>query len=50
MHSKGKLPDLKSVEIDFYESCVLGKQERVSFKKIGRVPAKEKLELVNTDV
>ncbi|KAK0585008.1 hypothetical protein LWI29_022138 [Acer saccharum] len=50
LHSKGKLPDLKSVEVDFCESCVLGKQKRVSFKKTGRVPAKEKLELVHTDV
>ncbi|KAK0593076.1 hypothetical protein LWI29_030396 [Acer saccharum] len=33
---KGKLPDLKSVEVDFCESCVLGKQKRVSFKKTGK--------------
>jgi hypothetical protein len=41
---------LKSVEVDFCESCILGKQKRVSFKKAGRASAKEKLELVHIDV
>ncbi|KAI9195220.1 hypothetical protein LWI28_012848 [Acer negundo] len=41
---------LKSIEVDFCESCILGKQKRVSFKKTGRAPTKEKLELVHTDV
>jgi Integrase core domain. len=50
MHSKGKLPGLKSVDIDFCESCILGKQKRVSFQKSGRTPRQEKLELVHTDV
>ena len=31
IHSKGKLPDLQSVEIDMCEDCILGKQKRVSF-------------------
>jgi len=50
MQSRGKLPRLKSVEVDFCESCILGKHKRVSFKKAGRTPAKEKLELMHTDV
>ena len=50
LHSKGKLPDLKSVEVDFCESCILEKQKRVSFKKIGRISVKEKLKLVHIDV
>ncbi len=50
LQSKGKLPGLKSVEVDFRETCILGKQKRVSFKKAGKAPAKEKLELVHTDV
>jgi transposase InsO family protein len=50
MQSRGKLPGLKFVEVDFCESCILGKQKRVNFKKAGRAPAKEKLELVHTDV
>ena len=50
LHSKGKLPDLKSVEVDFCESCVLRKHKRVSFEKTGRLPAKEKQELVHTDI
>ena len=48
--SQGKLPELKSTKIDFCESCVLGKQRRVSFVKTGREPVKQKLELVHTDV
>jgi 5'-3' exoribonuclease 2 len=50
MQSRGKLPGLKSVEVDLCESCILGKQKRVNFKKARRAPAKEKLELVHTDV
>ncbi len=50
LQSRGKLPGLKSVEVDFCESCIFGKQKRVSFKKARRAPAKEKLELVHTDV
>ncbi|KAI9153156.1 hypothetical protein LWI28_006810 [Acer negundo] len=50
LHSRGKLPGLKSVEVDFYKSCILGKQKRVSFKKTRRASVKEKLELVHTDV
>ena len=36
--------------MDFYESCVYGKQKRVSFVKTGKENKKEKLELVHTDV
>ena len=50
MHSKGKLPDLQSVDTDLCESCIFGKQKRVSFIKSGRPPKQEKLELVHTDV
>ena len=46
LHSKKVLLGLKCVNMDFYESCVYGKQKRVSFVKTG----KEKLELVPTDV
>ena len=31
MHSKGKIPELQSVEVDMCEECILGKQKRVSF-------------------
>ena len=48
--SKGKLPELKSIDFDMCESCILGKQKRVSFLKIGRTPKAEKLELVHTDL
>lgn len=48
--SKGKLSDLKSVDIDFCEDCMFGKQKRVSFSKDGRKTKSEKLELVHTDM
>ena len=47
--SKGKLSELKSIDFDMCESCILGKQKKVSFLKIGRTPKVEKLELVHTD-
>ena len=48
--SKGKLPELKSIDFDICESCILGKQKKVSFLKIGRTPKAEKLELVHIDL
>ncbi|KAL3830794.1 hypothetical protein ACJIZ3_019596 [Penstemon smallii] len=50
MHSKGKLPNLQSIDIDMCEDCILGKHKRVSFQTSGRTPKKEKLELVHSDV
>ena len=43
--SKRKLSKLKSINFDMCESCILGKQKKVSFLKIGRTPKAEKLEL-----
>ncbi|RVW51035.1 Retrovirus-related Pol polyprotein from transposon TNT 1-94 [Vitis vinifera] len=48
--SKGKLPKLKSIDFDMCESCILGKQKKVSFFKTGKTPKAEKLELVHTDL
>ena len=48
--SKGKLLKLKSIDFDMCESCILGKQKKVSFLKTGRTPKAEKLELVHTDL
>ena len=48
--SKGKLPELKSIDFDMCESCILGKQKNVSFLKTGRTPKAEKLELIHTDL
>ena len=50
LHSKKVLPGLKCVNMDFCESCVYGKQKRVSFVKAGKENKKEKLELVHIDV
>ena len=48
--SKGKLPELKSVDLDMCESCIFGKHKKVSFLKTGRTLKAEKLELVHTDL
>ena len=48
--SKGKLPELKSIDFDMCESCILGKQKNVSFLKTGRTPKAEKMELVHTNL
>ena len=47
---KGKLLELKSIDFDMCESCILGKQKHVSFLKTSRTPKVEKLELVQTDL
>jgi hypothetical protein len=46
--SKGKLPELKSVESDSCEGCILEKQKNVSFVIVGRTLKLGKLELVHT--
>ena len=48
--SKGKLPELKSIDFDMCENCLLGKQKNVSFLKTSRTPKAKKLELVHTDL
>ena len=48
--SKGKLPELKFADFEMCESCILGKQKKVSFLKIGRTSKAEKLELVHIDL
>jgi len=50
LQSKGKLPELKNVDLDICESCVLGKQKKLSFLKVGRTLKPRKLELVHTDL
>ncbi|KAL2251622.1 UNVERIFIED_CONTAM: Retrovirus-related Pol polyprotein from transposon TNT 1-94 [Sesamum indicum] len=50
LKSKGRLPELKSVEVGHCEHCVFGKQKRVGFLTTRRTPRKEKLELVHTDL
>ena len=48
--SKGELPELKSIDFDMCESCILGKQKKVSFLKTDRTTKAEKLDLVHTDL
>ena len=48
--SKGKLPDLKSVDVGLCEDCIYGKHKRVSFSKFARTSKAEKLQFVHIDV
>ena len=48
--ARGKLPELKSIDFDMYESCILEKHKNVSFLKIGRTSKVEKMELIHTDL
>ena len=48
--AKGALEGPKSVDMGLCESCVMGKQKRVSFTKTPREPKKVRLEMVHTDV
>ena len=50
MTAKGKLGDLKSIDIGLCEDCILGKQKKVTFSKAGRSSKPRKLELIHTDV
>ena len=47
---KGKLADLKSIDIGLCEDCIMEKQKKVTFSKAGRSSKLGKLELVHTDV
>ncbi|KAJ0942050.1 putative RNA-directed DNA polymerase [Helianthus annuus] len=48
--TKGKLPELKQVESEFCEPCILGKKTKVTFVKTWRAPKAQKLELIHSDV
>ena len=48
--SRGKLPELKSIDFDMCESCILRKQKNMSFLKTSTTPKAKKLELVHTDL
>ena len=47
---KDKMLGLKSIDLDFCEDCVCGKQRRVRFSKARKTPKAEMLELVHTDI
>ena len=48
--SKGKLLELKSIDFDMCENCILGKQKNMSFLKTSRTLKAKKLELVHTNL
>ena len=48
--SKGKLPELKNVHFDMCESCIMGKQKKLSFLTGSRKLKATKLDLVHIDL
>ena len=48
--SKGKLPKLKNVHFDMCESCMMGKQKKLSFLTGGRKLKATKLDLVHINL
>ena len=48
--SKGKLLGIKTVNFDMCESCVMGKQKKLSFLTGDKKLRATKLELVHTDL
>lgn len=48
--SNSKISQLKFVDLQLFESCVLGKQKQVSFSKSGKDLREGKLELIHTNV
>ena len=48
--SKGKLPELKNVHFDMCESCMMGKQKKLSFLTSGKKLKATKLDLVHIDL
>ena len=48
--SKGKLSELKNVQFDMCESCIMGKQKKFSFLTGGKKLRAIKLDLVHTDL
>ena len=50
MVSKGKIPNLKHVDVGPSEHCIFGKQKNISFSKTSKSSKVEILELVHTDV
>ena len=50
MVSKGKIPNLKHVDVESCEHCIFGKQKKVSFSKTSKSSKVKRLELVYTNV
>lgn len=50
MKSRGKLPGLESIILELCESCIFGKQTRISFGNSGRQLKIYKLELIHSDI
>jgi hypothetical protein len=50
LHKINLFPNLKQIDLDFYEHYVYGKDKRVRFLRVGKEKKSERLDLVHTDV
>jgi len=50
MVSKGKIPNLKHVDVGPYEHCIFGQHKKVSFSKTSKTSKVKRLQLVHTNV
>jgi hypothetical protein len=50
LHKINLFPDLKQIDLDFYEHCVYGKKKKVIFLRVGKEKKSERLEIVHTYV
>jgi hypothetical protein len=50
LYKRNLFPDLKQIDLDFYEHCVYGKHKRVKFLRVGKEKTSERLGLVHTNV
>ena len=50
LHKRNVLPDLKQIDLDFYEHCVYGKHKRVRFLRVRKEKKCERLDLLHTYV
>lgn len=50
MVKRDQLPGLKSMDLEFFQHCLSGKQKRVNFLKMGHEKNTSPLELVYSDV
>jgi hypothetical protein len=43
LHKRNLMPDLKQIDLDFYEHCVYGKQKRLVFLRVRKEKKSERL-------
>jgi hypothetical protein len=50
LHKRNVLPDLKKIDLDFYEHCVYGKHKRIRFLRVRKEKKSERLDIFHIDV